>query len=691
MKVSHLAQRALACVLTAALVPLAMAPVSSAQSYGSNEEDGRYSPWRVARLTYMSGEVSVLEPYSDDWEDAELNTPLFEGYEIYADSRDRAEIALGGLAYLRISDGADVTLNELDPGWTKVDAVSGTSTLSIHQAQQVGRYELSTPTAAIVPERPGVFRVDIADNGDTWLTISSGTAQVSTTYGSFQALEGDIVSMSYERPEDVELFGDAARWNADAWDRWNEERDDYYAGIYRRNQPDMVQALLGREDIYGLAELALYGSWITVGSGLTGWQPEVARQPDWAPYQDGYWDYSTITGWTWVSTEPWGWAPYHHGRWYYDDRQGWAWVLTHGVGTTTRVEPKSRYKWQPALVYMWQPPGYNGYAWVPLAPGERFIPFSTTAKVTTVPRGPAVDQRFSPRHLNQRRGILAITTDALTKRQKPGRANPAVLRNVDTPRQPADTTVAATPAPTVAVMPKPTRGPSSLAPARVKPSEVVRRRAVVVDAKAETAAPKTADPTQSATPDPKTARSERKSRNVQLRVERKRAAQAGLGQPGAGQESAAPAPSSSSQSTQAPATQPAPGRRGGRKLRLSTDPGQPGGAAQGTGTSGQQPRTPAERRPTVRVQPGAAQPGAAQPDAAKPGATQPDAAQPDAAQPDSTTPPPEAGTEAQPGTQPGQRRGKGQGKKRRMQTEGQQPPADTTEPKKEESAPPPGR
>jgi hypothetical protein len=116
MKVSHIAQRALALALAAAIVPLAMAPATGAQTYRSGEEDAGFSPWRAARLTYITGEVSVLEPYSDGWEDAELNTPLFEGYEIYADWRDRAELTLGGLAFVRLGDGADVTLEELDPG-----------------------------------------------------------------------------------------------------------------------------------------------------------------------------------------------------------------------------------------------------------------------------------------------------------------------------------------------------------------------------------------------------------------------------------------------------------------------------------------------------------------------------------------------------------------------------------------------
>jgi len=707
MKVSHIAKQMIAFALAAVLVPLALAPVSAAQSFRGEEDGDSYSPWRAARLTYVSGAVSVYEPYSDGWEEAEVNTPLFKGYEIYADRSDRAEIGLGGLAFLRIGDGADITLDELDPGWTKLGIVSGTATLSIQQQQQVGRYELSTPTAALVPERPGIFRVDVADNGDTWVTISSGSAQISTEYGSFQALEGDIVSMSYDNPEDVDLFGDAARWNRDSWDRWNDERDDYYAGMFRRRQPGIVDALLGREDIYGLAELALYGTWVSLGSGMEGWQPEAARNSDWAPYQDGYWDYSTVTGWTWVSNEPWGWAPYHHGRWNYDDRYGWVWFPTHGDSTTTAVQSSYRYKWHPALVYMWQPQDYSGYAWVPLAPGERFVSFSTPARVTAPARTSTADRTYVPRFLRERRGVVAIGSESLMKREKPMRAaNVVALRDLDTSRQPAQAakpTQPTVPAPTVAVVPKPSRGVASLAPARIKPPETVRRRKLVVDPQAEAAAPKKTDPVTSSISDPQTERTERKAKKVQLRLERKKASQAGLAPANASQ---GPAPSTQAPAQQAgPTTQPAPGRRGGRKLKLTHESGQQGTEEPSTvNQPGQGPRTrtqPARSVARPNSQPDTTQPP--QGDQTQPapngqtpqpgqrrGKGQRPTVQPDATQPtegDQAQPAPN--DQSQTGEQqPGQRRGKGQRKKARMAGE-QPPPPETPTEKKDETTPPP--
>ena len=75
-------------------------------------------------------------------------------------------------------------------------------------------------------------------------------------------------------------------------------------------------------------------------------------------------------GWTWVEDEPWGFAPFHYGRWAFAGT-GWVWVPGPSV-----VRPV----YAPALVaWVGGGPGFHfsggvGVGWLPLAPGEVFIP-----------------------------------------------------------------------------------------------------------------------------------------------------------------------------------------------------------------------------------------------------------------------------------------------------------------------------
>lgn len=98
------------------------------------------------------------------------------------------------------------------------------------------------------------------------------------------------------------------------------------------------------------------GNWYEVADYGYVWQPDVATNPTWRPYTDGYWAYTDV-GWTWVSYEDFGWATYHYGRWARLADYGWVWI--------------PGYEWGPAWV-SWRTGGdYVGWAPLPPAGGDR--------------------------------------------------------------------------------------------------------------------------------------------------------------------------------------------------------------------------------------------------------------------------------------------------------------------------------
>jgi hypothetical protein len=98
------------------------------------------------------------------------------------------------------------------------------------------------------------------------------------------------------------------------------------------------------------------GSWVEVGNYGYCWQPDVASDPSWRPYSDGYWAYTDL-GWTWISYEDWGWATYHYGRWVRIADYGWVW--------------RPGYEWAPAWVSWRFGGGYAG--WAPLPPETEVV------------------------------------------------------------------------------------------------------------------------------------------------------------------------------------------------------------------------------------------------------------------------------------------------------------------------------
>jgi hypothetical protein len=129
--------------------------------------------------------------------------------------------------------------------------------------------------------------------------------------------------------------------------------------------------------------LDYYGDWTNIDGYGHCWAPRVSA--GWAPFRSGYWDLYDPWGPSWVSYEPWGWAPYHYGRWAFV-QQRWFWVP---------VEVRTRRSYSPATV-AFIPLAQDHIGWVPLAPGEVYVPRY-------------YDASFRPRYLASREIVNEVT------------------------------------------------------------------------------------------------------------------------------------------------------------------------------------------------------------------------------------------------------------------------------------------
>lgn len=351
----------------AVLLLCAAAAVAHAQSA---DTDDSTPPDRVARLSYVAGDLGFLPAGSQDWASADLNRPLTTGDRLSTGDGARAELELGG-ASLRMDGGTDFGLLNLNDNLAQVELTQGTLNLSVRQLAPGQSYEIDTPTLALMVNQPGIFRVDVDNDGSgTRVTVFSGQA---TVYGENNAQHDVISGRSYQF-DDSTL---AARTvsdidGGDAFDAWCSERDQRYA---QSAADPYVSA-----DVIGYQDLDEYGSWQDSPDYGAVWYPSQVPV-GWAPYRDGHWAYIAPWGWTWVDAAPWGFAPYHYGRWAQVD-DAWAWV----PGPVAVSEPPV---YAPALVAFVGGGGGGvnwgvdlaiggvvaaGVAWFPLGPGEPWHP-----------------------------------------------------------------------------------------------------------------------------------------------------------------------------------------------------------------------------------------------------------------------------------------------------------------------------
>lgn len=318
-------------------------------------------PGRVARIGYLSGQVSFQAAGDDRWVEVGLNRPLGTGDRLYTDVSSRVELQMGA-ATVRLDDRSTFSLINLDDDLAQMELTEGVLNLRVYGVSAGQTYEVDTPTLAFVVNRPGNYRIDIDPAGrSTMVTVFDGAGDV---YGernaSYSVSRGNSYRFHDSALRDYEVM-DLPR--PDDFDRWADARED------RLN--NSVSRRYVADDMIGYSDLDEYGTWTTVAEYGSVWYP-TRVSVGWAPYRHGHWSWIDPWGWTWIDNYSWGFAPFHYGRWVYTgNRWGWCPGPRH-----------VRAVYAPALVGFIGGGGWGvsisaggPVGWFPLGPRDVYVPW----------------------------------------------------------------------------------------------------------------------------------------------------------------------------------------------------------------------------------------------------------------------------------------------------------------------------
>jgi hypothetical protein len=273
-------------------------------------------PDRVAVLDYASGQVSLAPSGGDEWIADVLNRPLVAGDRIWVDSDGRAELHAGSAA-LRLSAGSALEVGQVDDRMAQFELHAGTVQIHLRHLADGQRFELDTPNAAVLLTRPGIYRVDVNDVGDSHepqalsVAVLRGAAEVSGATQAFTVGEGQEGLFTGDQLLTAQVGGIPS---TDDFDQWAEDRD--------RHEDAAVAAQYVSREMTGYEALDENGTWQPYPTYGYVWVPQVAV--GWMPYQNGHWVWISPWGWTWVDAAPWGFVPSHYGRWVWlGGRWGW--------------------------------------------------------------------------------------------------------------------------------------------------------------------------------------------------------------------------------------------------------------------------------------------------------------------------------------------------------------------------------
>jgi hypothetical protein len=325
-------------------------------------------PSRVARLSYVNGNVSMEPAGVDDWAPAERNRPFSTGDYLYTDQGAQAELHLD-VAALRMSPQTSFGFLNLDNQTVQIKLSEGEMYFRVRNFGSNQVFEVDTPNAALTFLQNGIYVVSVDPNANTsYLTVREGQAQVTGGGQAFTVDQGSSVNLSGtdQLGYDVEQAQ-----GPDQFESWSAQRDQHESNL--RSSRYVPPTVIGYEDLDD------YGGWQSSPQYGNVWYPNDVN-PGWAPYQSGHWAWQDPWGYTWVDDAPWGFAPFHYGRWaYIGNRWGWCpGPIGIGYGGPV-VQPY----YAPALVAFFGGSNFGvsigigggpSLGWVPLGYGEVYTP-----------------------------------------------------------------------------------------------------------------------------------------------------------------------------------------------------------------------------------------------------------------------------------------------------------------------------
>ncbi len=227
-------------------------------------------PVRMARVSYVTGDILFRPAAGASWSPASVNMPLRQGAQIWV-SKGRAELQFDDGSYMRLGNGAVVTLPTLysdsQGEFTEIKMNEGLATLKLRDAQSI--YQVDTPYAAVISHGPSYYRMGI-DNGFE-VAVHSGDVAVQGSNGKKTLGSGDYLYMaSTGSPYEI-----ARVPHEDSWDHWNYARDEQLSDPHSVHYlPPDISMVAGNLDSYGSWHVAAkYGPVWTPTVYDTTWRP----------------------------------------------------------------------------------------------------------------------------------------------------------------------------------------------------------------------------------------------------------------------------------------------------------------------------------------------------------------------------------------------------------------------------------
>ena len=183
------------------------------------------------RISLIDGDVQIRTEDTDDWVPASINMPLREGDRIWVPEGGKTELQLRDGTYLRLDEKSALEILTLDKDSFQFYLTEGHAYANF-KGRKGSLLQMDTPISSVRAYDRSIFRMDIADDGLTQVSVFRGTVDAESRTGKTTIRSGYTLALKEETYAELSPLGPP-----DEWERWNSERDRRLA---ERRPPSVI-------------------------------------------------------------------------------------------------------------------------------------------------------------------------------------------------------------------------------------------------------------------------------------------------------------------------------------------------------------------------------------------------------------------------------------------------------------------
>ncbi len=218
---------------------------------GEQQQQQPDPPGRVARVQYMSGEVSMQPGGVNDWVAANTNRPMTTADRVWTDKNAKAELNVGD-GFLRMNAETSLTLTNVSDNTVQMELDQGTLVVTVKHLEKGEIYEVDTPNFAFTVMKTGVYRFDVYPNQDqSWVTVRSGYGEATGKGSAVRVNSGMQLRFSSSNSLQHVAYSAPPR---DGFDDWVQVRD--------KRLDSSLSARYVSPGVIGYQDLDNNGTWV---------------------------------------------------------------------------------------------------------------------------------------------------------------------------------------------------------------------------------------------------------------------------------------------------------------------------------------------------------------------------------------------------------------------------------------------